>query len=261
MSLHRFFLKDQVLSQETEEVFCLRLCDEDVRHAKVLRLREGEHIAVVDASSDYFECEICSMDGGISVRIARRCELETAPFDVVLVQGVAKGDKMDSIVRHATEIGVSEIVPALFARSVVKLNSANALKKQSRWQSIAKSAAMQSGRMDIPAIAAPSEIESICASLSSADRVLVFWEEAAPTDTISAALESIKSIENATVAVVVGPEGGLDKKEIELILRTCGNAKVVTLGDTILRTETAALIASALTIYELGGLGFGVTHA
>ena len=75
MSLHQFFLDDQVLADETEASFTLRLSREDAKHARVLRLEAGEHLAVVDASSDYFECEIVGFDGDLPVvRIARHVE-------------------------------------------------------------------------------------------------------------------------------------------------------------------------------------------
>ena len=73
MSLHRFFLDDQVLAQEAAPAFPLRLAPDDARHAKVLRLAPGEHIAVVDAASDYFECEVVAVGDGLPlVRIAQR---------------------------------------------------------------------------------------------------------------------------------------------------------------------------------------------
>lgn len=72
MSLPRFFLENQVIADEPQEVFPLRLARDDAKHAKVLRLAPGEHIAVIDAAHDYFECEIASLDGDLPlVRITR----------------------------------------------------------------------------------------------------------------------------------------------------------------------------------------------
>ena len=118
MSLHHFFLDDQVIAEETQAEFALRLAADDRKHAKVLRLEAGEHISVVDAARDYFECEIVSADSGdIVVRIAQRLEAPADEPNVILVQGLAKGDKMDDIVRHATEIGIAGFVPLSCSRS------------------------------------------------------------------------------------------------------------------------------------------------
>ena len=98
MSLPHFFLREQVLAFESAPVFALHLDADDTKHAKVLRLAVGEHIAVVDAVSDYFECEIVSFEGDeLSVSIAQKLSSYARP-EVVLVQGLAKGEKMDTIV-------------------------------------------------------------------------------------------------------------------------------------------------------------------
>lgn len=118
MSLPHFFLREQVLAFESAPVFALHLDADDMKHAKVLRLAVGEHIAVVDAVSDYFECEVVSFEGDeLSVSIAQKLSSRARP-EVVLVQGLAKGEKMDTIVRHATEVGIAEFVPMTTSRSV-----------------------------------------------------------------------------------------------------------------------------------------------
>ena len=123
MSLPRFFLENQVLAAETEAVFPLRLAADDVKHAKVLRLTAGEHIAVIDGASDYFECEIIDISNGLPlVSIARHEEAPAEGPQVILLQGLAKGDKMETVIRHATEVGVAAFVPLTCRRSVVKLD-------------------------------------------------------------------------------------------------------------------------------------------
>lgn len=152
MSLPHFFLREQVLAFMSAPVFTLQLDADDMKHAKVLRLAAGEHIAVVDGASDYFECEVVSFDSGeLSVSIAQKLSSHTRP-EVVLVQGLAKGDKMDTIVRHATEVGIAEFIPMATSRSVVKLDAKKSKARFDRWASIAKSAAMQSGRSSKPVV-------------------------------------------------------------------------------------------------------------
>ena len=153
MSLPRFFLENQVLAAETEAVFPLRLATDDAKHAKVLRLAAGEHVAVIDAASDYFECEIVDFSDGLPlVSIARHEEAVEEGPRVMLLQGLAKGDKMETVIRHATEVGVAAFVPLACRRSVVKLDGKKAAAKTERWRAIAKSAAMQSGQARIPEV-------------------------------------------------------------------------------------------------------------
>ena len=258
MSLHRFFLDNQILSDESSEVFALRLTPDDVKHARVFRLQAGEHIAVIDASSDYFECEVTSFDDDLFVRICAHEDAEEMGPQVILLQGLAKGDKFDSVVRHATEIGVAAFVPLVCERSVVKLDKKKAQARVSRWESIAKSAAMQAGLRSIPEVAAPASVEDACAMVAGATCVLVAWEEAHALtikDAISIALaDTLTPVQDARVAVVVGPEGGLTEAEVDCFVSAHDNAYAVTLGPHILRTETAGLIAPAIAIYELGGL-------
>lgn len=254
MSLPRFFLDEQILVREVRSEFPLDLRAEDVRHARVLRVQPKEHIAVVDAASDYFECEVVSFDrDGLTVRIAQHENYPGPSHDVTLVQGIAKGDKMDGIVRHTTELGVSRIIPLDCERAVAKISADKLDKRMQRWGSIARSAAMQSGRLSIPEICAPLKVSGLKDALVDMDAVLVCWEEAQDSIGIGAALSDMPR--DAKVAVVVGPEGGLAQDEVEMLLSGISGSHLVSLGHTILRTETAAIVASALVMYELGGLG------
>lgn len=263
MSLPQFFLDSQVLAHETEEIFPLRLAKDDAKHARVLRLGTGEHIAVVDAGKDYFECEIVDFSDVIPlVRISRHLDLVSDEPTVILIQGLPKADKMETVIRHATEIGVSAFVPMKCSRSIVKLDDRKASSKLERWKSIAKSAAMQSGRRLVPEVCAPMTVREVCELLSEATCVLICWEEAPQTANLSEALASGlsacgvgRSPADARVAVIVGPEGGLSAEEVQALLACNPRSALVSLGASILRTETAGLIAPGLVIYELGGLG------
>lgn len=258
MSLPHFYLDDQVVAQETADVFELRLSADDARHARVLRLAPGEHIALVDAARDYFECEVVRADrDGIAVRIAQHLDAPDRPC-VVLVQGLAKGEKMDTVVRHATEVGVAGIIPLACTRSVVKLDARKAAARRSRWETIAKSAAAQAGRADVPEIGEVASVAEAAAALATCTAVLVCWEEAGLTQSLSAAISSaltatVTPARDARIAVVVGPEGGLEQAEVDTFLSVCERAYPVTLGPTILRTETAGIVAPALVLYELEG--------
>ncbi|MGN0301606.1 MAG: RsmE family RNA methyltransferase [Anaerotardibacter sp.] len=263
MSLPRFFLTNQVLATISSSTFILELESEDVKHARVLRLQPKEHIAVIDASLDYFECEIVSFDDeGMRVSIAKHTSYTAPYYSVTLVQGLPKGDKFDLILRHATELGVSAFIPFECERSVVKLDAKKAEKRRQRWESIVKSAAMQSGSASIPTIEKLSKISQVLFLLESYDAVLVLWEEAPETCYIEQALcdvlSKIKDERPQTpyqIAVVVGPEGGLSQTEVDTFTQNLSSVSLVSLGSTILRTETAGIVGPALVLYELGALG------
>lgn len=258
MSLPHFFLEQQILAGLDQEVFPLRLSAEDVKHANVLRLKPGEHIAVIDAVNDYFECELVAVSReGCEARIAQHLDAPERPT-VLLFQGLAKGEKMDSIIRQVTEIGVAGVVPLTCERSIVKLDEKKATKRLERWRSIAKSAAMQSGRTDIPEIKEPISVKDAAAMLSQATAVLVCWEEAPQTASFKRALRAGLQhfgmpAKDARVAVVVGPEGGLTAEEVSTFLACNPCASAVSLGPSILRTETAGVLAPFMALWELEG--------
>lgn len=256
MSLPHVFLGEQVIAHETDVVFQLRLSGDDAKHLRVLRIAPGEHLAVVDGDQDYFECEVVSFDAdGCFVSIASHLDSPVRP-QVVLVQGLAKGEKMDSVVRHATEVGVSGIIPLACSRSIVKLDAKKARNRCDRWKAIAKSASMQSGRSSVPEIFPVTGVSEAAAIASDSTAVIVCWEEAGLSEALPAALsEALASAScrahDARIFVVVGPEGGLTAEEVGTFLDHARFGRAVTLGPTILRTETAGIVAPALVLYEL----------
>ncbi len=273
MSLPHFFLTDQVIADEADQVFSLALDRDDAKHARVLRLAPGEHLAVIDAEGYYFECEITSFDEALPlVKVAQRLDAPQASAQVCLVQGLAKGDKMETVIRHATELGVSRFIPFAAARSIMKVDARKVDVKVARWQAIAKSAAMQSGQTRMPQVFAPVGLKGLACELRDFDAVLICWEEASRTCLISEALSCVTerlargvcdgsdasaagSDAVPRIAVVVGPEGGLASQEVDALLAANDHAHLVSLGSSILRTETAGVVAPALVLYELGQLG------
>ncbi|MFR4802425.1 MAG: RsmE family RNA methyltransferase [Eggerthellaceae bacterium] len=153
-------------------------------------------------------------------------------------------------------------VPLSCSRSVVKLDEKRKASKTQRWRAIAKSAAMQSGRLSVPEVCDPMTVSQAAAFLKNATAVLVCWEECPATSTIAGALASafaecgVVDPRDARIAVVVGPEGGLSAEEVDTLTEG-SRAWPVTLGPSILRTETAGVVAPALVMYECGGMGNG----
>ena len=168
---------------------------------------------------------------------------------ITLFQGLAKGDKVETVIQHGTELGVCGFVPVASSRAVVKLEPKKAVERVERWQRIAREAAEQSRRGAVPAVAEVVSWKQAAARCRDYDLALVPWEEGGePLKTVLEAHPGAK-----TVAVFIGPEGGLSPDEVALA-REHG-ARAVTLGPRILRTETAGLAAAAAILYALGDLG------
>lgn len=236
MSLQHFFLESQVVNDGT---FKLGLSSDDLHHFRVLRLKNGEHIGIIDAHGVYFECEIMDADN-LVVRVCKRKD-KNFEYKLSLCPGLAKANKLDEVIKACTEIGIQEFYPLKFERSVVKLDNTKEAKRLKRWRSIAKSAAMQSGQFAIPNV---NCIQDNFDFLKSFDTVYVFWEEADDID-------SVKNPEGKNIAIVIGPEGGITKAEIEAICVINPNTKIVSLGDSILRTETANIAACSILNFNL----------
>ena len=236
--------------------FELKVTPEDRKHMRALRLAPGEHMAVIDAAGVYYECELVRVeDVRITARVAQRLQAPVRPT-VHLYCGLVKGDKVDFIIRHATEVGVSRFVLMACARSVVVLNTKKVASRRQRWQAIAKSAAMQSGQVFIPKITVLPCVDAAVTELSAYDAVLVCYEGAPLEATFVQALQHALAsggvnARAARVAVVVGPEGGFEQTEVESFLAANEQAYSVSLGPSILRSETAGILAPAYALYEL----------
>lgn len=251
MSRHRFFLTGPLTGGPDPQF--LPLSASDAHHAsRVLRIRPGEMIEVAEPNGSVWIARVVDAGEGLLAEITGRVSVE-APSGpkVTLFQGVAKGDKMDAIVRQAVEVGAQALVPVLASRSVVKLDARQCAERGERWRRVAEAAAKQAHREVIPPVADPVRFSDALVLLGEYDRVVVLWEEA-DAEGLAESLSGL-SAEQSTVALVVGPEGGFSAEEVRAMQEL--GARVATLGPTILRTETAAVVALALAIHELGGLG------
>jgi 16S rRNA (uracil1498-N3)-methyltransferase len=227
-----------------------RLQGGEFRHLqRVLRLREGDTLTLFDDAGVEHEGVILSLSPRVAtVRIlGSAAPARESPLAITLYQGVPKGRKMDLVVEKATELGVVAIVPFVSAFGTVSV--AAALTKRERWQRIALAAAKQSGRTVIPEIGAALTFPEVLTAAATRDRALLFFENAGATPLPPADAEP----RAATAAVVVGPEGGFSADEVTRALN--GGLVVCGLGPRVLRTETAALIATALVQARWGDLG------
>lgn len=221
---------------------------EDVNHIKnVLRKKAGDllNISITDIKKDcVVEIETLT-EQKVICKIKEYTDANTEPsIKVTIFQGLPKSDKMELIIQKAVELGVYDIYPVNMERCIVKLKDKE--KKLSRWQKISEVASKQSGRSIIPEIKSCIEIKDICNFISQYDKIIVAYEEE-KQNTLKLELKKINS-DIKKIGIVIGPEGGIDKKEIESLKRS--GANIVTLGNRILRTETVALNILSCIMYE-----------
>ncbi|MFR5684949.1 MAG: 16S rRNA (uracil(1498)-N(3))-methyltransferase [Clostridia bacterium] len=246
--MQKFFVEESQI--ENKQV---RIEGEDIKHIRnVLRLLEGERIQVciLDTGENYL-CQICKISQEeVVCNLLEKIESKAEPSVYIhLFQGLPKADKMELILQKCTEIGAQEFTPVSFKRCIVKLEKKEEIKKIERWQKIVISAAKQSKRDRIPKVNLVKDLKEVCNLLSEYDIVLVAYEE----ERINSLKKELRKIENQKenlkIAVVIGPEGGLENQEVEELEKM--GAKVVTLGNRILRTETAPIVITSNIIYEL----------
>lgn len=161
------------------------------------------------------------------------------PLNIYLFQGLPKGDKLEYIIEKCVELGVYKVIPTEMKHCIVKLDEKKAKSKQTRWQSIAESAAKQSKRNIIPEIMPVCSYQEALALAKTLDLILVPYENAEGMLSTASALKALEKVNS--VGIFIGPEGGFHESEIEKAVE-CG-AKIISLGSRILRTETAAITA------------------
>lgn len=245
--MYKFFVKDNQIENNK-----IQIIGKDVKHIKnVLRLQYGEKIQVCnsDTSKSYISKIIELNNDNIILEILEECSESTETKILVhIFQGLPKQEKMETIIQKSTEIGASDITPVKMERCVVKLDERAASKKIERWQKIAEVAAKQSKRDKIPIIHTCINLKSIYEKTKEYDIVIVAYEEERKTD-IKQVLTQLPRNKDLKIAIIIGPEGGISKDEVEL-LNELPNLKTVTLGKRILRTETAPLVLASVIMYE-----------
>ena len=247
--MYKFFVKENQIKQDIVEII-----GEDVNHIKnVLRLKKSDkvHICNKDSKTTY-ECEIEELEKqNIICKIIKTVEYTTeSNVYIHLFQGLPKAEKMEAVIQKSIEIGVSEITPTIMERCIVKLDNKNEKKKIDRWQKIVEVAAKQSKRDIVPKVNFPLNLKNIYENLENYDIVIVAYEEEQNV-TLKQVLKQINSKESIKIAIIIGPEGGIGKEEVQYLKEQ--GAKVVSLGKRILRTETAPIVMASIIMYELEG--------
>ena len=242
--MYQFFVEEEQIGREF-----ITITGSDVNHIKnVLRMKPGEKIRISNQKdADYF-CEISEVaDTFVQAEILK----EDAPSTelsgrIYLFQGIPKGDRMETVIEKAVELGVYEIIPVAMKYCVVKLDAKKETAKIKRWQKLAEAAAKQSKRSRIPKIHTVMNYKEAAEYALGCDVCLVPYENEMGMQKTKAALSSGKP--KNSVSILIGPEGGFSKEEIELVR---DKMQVISLGRRILRTDTAGIAVMAMLMLEM----------
>lgn len=239
----RFFVTPEELSGEF-----LVLTGENAAHAKVLRIKCGEQVAICDGSGNECVCTVSDVSSGqisLVVNSRQACATE-ATVKVSVYMAFAKGDKLEHVIQKATELGVFEIVAFPSARCVSKPDEKSLGKKLQRWKKIAASAAEQSGRGLVPDVLVLGSFAEALDRASKTDISILFYEN----ERANTLKTTLQNKPYRTVSLLTGPEGGLEEREVQAAMDA--GLSVCTLGARILRCETAPLCALSAVMYDSG---------
>lgn len=245
--MYRFFIKPEQLQTEP-----IQIAGEDYNHIRnVLRMKPGEEVLLCDGRDKEYLCEIEGYNEDRQEVLLHITDIfgnaRELPAKITLFQGYPKGDKLETIVQKAVELGAFEIVPVSMKRCVVKLDDKKAVKKVERLNAISLSAAKQSKRGYVPEVTKVMSLKEACEYAKDMDYILLPYENAKGME---ASRQLIKDAGNKKhIGIFIGPEGGFEPCEVELIERAGG--RTLSLGHRILRTETAGMTILSLLMFWL----------
>ncbi len=219
---------------------------EEAQHiSRVLRMKKGDEVTLCDGEGYFYDAVLEDFsDKTVTARITDSFKAPTEPnVEIWIFQGVPKNPKLETIVQKLTEIGAVKLVPMDAVRAVAKLDKSN---KIERLRKIAKEAAKQSKRGIIPEVTDCVPFKKAVEMAAEAELAIIPYEE----ETEVSIKKALAGKTPKTVSVMIGPEGGFDKEEINLAKSK--GIQSVTLGKRILRTETAPLTVASVILYELG---------
>ncbi len=226
------------------------ILDQEESHhlVRVLRLQQGETVELFDGTGALYIARIEQLGKQVEVSLkSRQQPAEGKQGGVTLCQGELKGGKMDFLVEKCTELGVERFIPFSAGRSQGRLDEARLRQRQQRRMSIVKKACKQSGRLRFMRVEEEVNFgELLRLDFDSSQRKIFLWEKAEG----STLAEAVDKDRESPVCLMIGPEGGFSDEEAEQALAS--GWQQVSLGDQILRAETAALSAVAIVNHLLG---------
>jgi 16S rRNA (uracil1498-N3)-methyltransferase len=246
--MHRFYLPPKNCAGNS-----LRLDGREAHHAlKVLRVKYGELVAVLDGVGNEFLCTVenCSRDA-VTLSVSLKNFIPAPPCSITLLQAVPKGKIIENIIQKSVELGAHRIVPILSERVVTQLDGESGELKREKWRQVAVEAIKQCGAAWLPKIEAPVTIEQFLARKETFDLSLVgsLQKERLHPREIFREFEKQNGCLPQSAGVWIGPEGDFTVDELKTIQNS--GAQPVSLGRLVLRVETAAVYCLSILNYEL----------
>ena len=220
---------------------------EDMHHlVRVVRLKKGEIIRVSCYDGKNYLCQVEDSDNSrLVVSVQKEVPSTELSNKIYLFQAIPKGDRMETIIEKCVELGAYEIIPVQMKNCIVKLDEKKKKSKLVRYQTIAATAAKQSKRSIIPLIHEPMSFNEAFEYAKSIDLLLLPFESKNGMQDTFDVIDSIKP--GQSIGVFIGPEGGFDSSEIELVKDSC---RLISLGRRILRTDTAAICTLSMLMIK-----------
>lgn len=241
----RFIVKKEDMEQIGQDQW--RISGTEVKHIQVLRYNIGDEITI-----NQLVCKIEKMTRtSMEVKVEKEAKQRGVPFfPLTLYMAILKGDKMDTVIQKAVEMGVTKIVPFFSSHVIAKLDEKGKQKKKEKWQNIVKEACKQCGRTDEVILSDLISFQEVLEEIKEQETVILAYEKNKQEGSLKKVLEQMKEKEQHKIACMIGPEGGFLEKEVEDLLRNT-NVTSVSLGSRILRAETASFFLISIIMYEL----------
>ena len=231
-----------IIDKELDDNQQFEIMGEEAKHIFVLRHNVGELIQVNDKI-----CEIVSMSKtNIICKVIKEAEVRGIPkLKITLYQAMLKADKMEYVIQKAVELGVTKVVPFISKNVVVKLDDKDKIKKIERFNKISHEASKQCGRSDIVQVGNVCSFNDVVKSVKNYEKSVVAYEN--ETIKLKSFLKTNNEIKE--IAIIIGAEGGFNESEIQELMNA--GCYSISLGDRILRAETASLNLISILMYEL----------
>jgi 16S rRNA (uracil1498-N3)-methyltransferase len=247
MQLHRFYLPPERCRQND-----LQLDGPEAYHAlRVLRLKEGDELVVLDGAGSEFFCEVeNTARDSLALRVKKKNFVPPLPCSITLFVGIPKGKIIENIIQKSVELGAGKIAPLLTERVVTRLDAKSAAQKREQWQQVAIEAMKQCGAARLPEVQTPAVIEHFMALPGKTELQLVgsLQKGRRHPREVFRAYEKANGRPPQSAAVWIGPEGDLTADELTAIQNF--GAQPISLGRLVLRVETAAIYCLSMLNYE-----------
>ncbi len=241
----QFIVKEECIKQVEDNVY--EIISSEVKHMQVLRYNVSDSVII---NNKIYEI-VKMTKNSIFVKYISDCMIKkNDEIEVILYQAFLKNEMMDLTVKKAVELGVSKILPFFSSNVVVRLNDENDIsKKKEKLEKIVIEAVKQCGRQDIPTILDFASLNELKNILNENDiNIIAYEKEKRPLKDVIIDIKNKKS-NIKKIGIIIGPEGGFREEEIEKLKDSC-NLYMVSLGDRILRAETAAINLISIIKYE-----------